>query len=117
MLNNKIHFNWNAYPLPMDNLEKVAYSTEMPAESSVFFRGSFEIEIPCDTFVKLESFKKGFVTVNGFNLGRYWEIGPQQTLYLPASILKKGKNEIVVFESDGLKGEPFIELVSEHNIG
>ncbi|MBQ3229483.1 MAG: beta-galactosidase [Clostridia bacterium] len=117
LLNNKIHFNWNAYPLPMDNLEKVVYSTEMPAESSVFFRGIFEIEIPCDTFVKLESFKKGFVTVNGFNLGRYWEIGPQQTLYLPASILKKGKNEIVVFESDGLKGEPFIELVSEHNIG
>ena len=68
-------------------------------------------------FGKLENFKKGFVVVNGFNLGRYWEIGPQQTLYLPASLLNVGKNEIIVFESDGLKGEPVIELVDKHIIG
>jgi beta-galactosidase len=52
------------------------------------------------------------VTVNGFNLGRYWEIGPQQTLYVPAPMLKKGKNEIIVFESDRAKALE-IEFVSE----
>lgn len=41
---------------------------------------------------------KGLVWVNGHNLGKYWGIGPQQTIYLPAEWLKKGKNEIVVFE-------------------
>ncbi len=117
LLNNKIHFNWNTYPLPMDNVDKVDYSRNDFNESSAFYRGYVEIDEAADTFVKLDNFKKGFVTVNGFNLGRYWEIGPQQTLYLPASILKKGKNEIVVFESDGLKGEPVIELVDTPVIG
>ena len=44
--------------------------------------------------------------LNGFNLGRYWEIGPQKALYVPKSLLKSGKNELIVFESDGLKGSP-----------
>ena len=56
---------------------------------------------PADTFLRLDGFKKGFVTINGFNLGRYWEIGPTKTLYVPAPMLKEGKNEIIVFESDG----------------
>ena len=60
----------------------------------------------------LDSFTKGFVTVNGFNLGRYWEIGPQVSLYVPASVLKEGENEIIVFESDGIKGEPAVEFKS-----
>ena len=68
----------------------------------VFLRGCLELDgEPCDTFLRLDGFKKGFVTVNGFNLGRFWEIGPTKTLYVPAPMLKKGKNEIVVFESDG----------------
>jgi beta-galactosidase len=46
----------------------------------------------------MESWGKGVVWVNGHNLGRYWSVGPQQTLYLPAEWLKKGKNDIVVFE-------------------
>ena len=62
-------------------------------------------------YVKLSNFTKGFVTINGFNIGRYWEIGPQVTLYLPASLLNVGENEIVVFESDGIKGEPIVEFV------
>lgn len=68
---------------------------------------------PFDTFLKLENFTKGFVTVNGFNIGRYWEIGPQKTLYVPRSLLKKGQNEFIVFESDGLKGEPIAELTDK----
>ena len=70
--------------------------------SPAFLRGYFEIEdTPCDSFVKLDGFTKGFVVINGFNIGRYFnEAGPQKTLYVPAPILKKGKNEIIVFESD-----------------
>ncbi|MBQ8896526.1 MAG: beta-galactosidase [Clostridia bacterium] len=117
LLNNKIHFNWQVYPLPMDNLEKVDYTNTQIEEQSRFYRGYFEIDNAADTYIKLDSFTKGFVTVNGFNLGRYWEIGPQKTLYLPASLLKEGKNEIVVFESDGIKGEPYIELIDKHDIG
>lgn len=117
LLDGKIHFNWEVYPLWMNNLERVEYSSEIPTEKSVFLKGKFNIDKPCDTFIKLDNFTKGFVTVNGFNLGRYWEIGPQQTLYLPASLLNEGENEIVVFESDGLKGKPEFELVDKPILG
>jgi Beta-galactosidase len=51
-----------------------------------------------DTYLDMSNWGKGFVFVNGHNLGRYWNIGPQQTIYLPAEWQKKGKNEIEVFE-------------------
>ena len=110
LLDGKVHFNWNVYPLPMDNLDKVVYGTEMPEEVSRFYRGHFNVDKCSDTFLYLDNFKKGFVTVNGFNLGRYWEIGPQVSLYVPASVLKCGENEIVVFEADGIKGEAAVEF-------
>ena len=117
LLDKKIHFGWDVYTLPMDNLSAVVYSDEEPAEKSVFYKGCFEIDEAYDTFLKLDNFTKGFVTVNGYNIGRYWEIGPQQTLYIPASLLKKGENEIVVFESDGIKGEPVIEFTDKPILG
>lgn len=107
--NNIIHFGWQVYPLPMTNLDKVSYGKAFD-EPTGFYKGNFTVNELADTFIYLDNFKKGFVTINGFNLGRYWEIGPQKSLYVPASILKKGENEIVVFESDGLKGKPVVEF-------
>lgn len=116
LLGGKIHFAWKVYPLPMDNLAAVDYS-KLPVENSVFYRGRFHIDEPADTFLRLDNFTKGFVTLNGFNLGRYWDIGPQKTLYVPSSLLKKGDNEIVVFDSDGLKSEPIIEFTDRPELG
>ena len=57
---------------------------------------------PKDTFICLDGFHRGVVAVNGFLLGRYdYDAGPQKTLYCPAPMLRKGQNEIVVFETDG----------------
>ena len=109
LLGRRVHFNWDVYTLPMDNLDKVKYTGEC-AEESCFYRGVFTVDKAADTFLYLDSFKKGFVLINGFNIGRYWEIGPQRSLYVPASLLKEGENEIVVFESDGMKGEPIVEF-------
>ena len=117
VLDGKIHFNWNVYPLPMDNLSNLDFSENQFNEKTGFYKGSVDIDEPYDTFLKLENFKKGFVTINGFNIGRYWEIGPQKTLYVPKSILQKGENEFIVFESDGLKGIPQIELCDIHDLG
>jgi beta-galactosidase len=111
LLDGKIHFNWDVYPLPMDNLDKVVYGKEEPKEKSCFYRGSFSVDHLADTFLYLDNFTKGFVTINGFNIGRYWEIGPQRSLYVPASLLREGENEIVVFESDGIKGEGVVEFL------
>ena len=117
LLDGKIHFGWKVYPLPMDNLDKLSFSGVVPFEKSVFLKGTFFVEDTQDTFLRLDSFKKGFVCINGFNLGRYWEIGPQKTLYVPASILKQGENEIIVFESDGIKGETFVEFTDTPELG
>ncbi len=65
-----------------------------------FCRGTFEIEKVGDTFIDMTGWGKGAVWVNGKSLGKFWGIGPQQTMYLPAPWLKKGKNEIVVFEME-----------------
>lgn len=117
LIDKKIHFGWSVYTLPMDNLSEVAYGDSLPLEKSIFLKGDFTVDKACDTFLRLDNFTKGFVVINGFNIGRYWEIGPQQTLYVPASLLKEGENEIVIFESDGLKGTPEIEFVDKPVLG
>ena len=117
LLDKRIHFNWDVYTLPMNNLDKLTFDGKSFNEKSAFYRGYFNIENPKDTFLKLDNFTKGFVVINGFNIGRYWEIGPQQTLYVPACLLKDGENEIIVFESDGLKGEAEIEFVDTPILG
>lgn len=117
LIDGRIHFNWTVYTLPMENLEKIIYNEKMPQENSLFCRGTFDVKEVCDTFLKLDNFRKGFVMINGFNIGRYWEIGPQKTLYVPASLLRKGKNEIIVFESDGVKKNCDVEFCSKPCLG
>lgn len=118
LLGGKIHFDWEVYPLPMNNLELIAFGEGDVEEKSVFYKSTVNIEgTPKDTFLKLDNFTKGFVVLNGFNLGRYWEIGPQKTLYVPASVLKEGANELIVFESDGLKGEAVVEFTDVPELG
>ncbi|MBQ2759608.1 MAG: beta-galactosidase [Clostridia bacterium] len=117
LLDDKIHFNWNVYPMPMSNLEKLVYTEKDIEENSIFLKGTFVLDDIADTFIKLDNFTKGFVVINGFNIGRYWEIGPQQTLYVPADLLKKGENEIIIFESDKLKGEPVVKFTDTPILG
>jgi len=69
----------------------------------IFFRGSFVLSRPAgnlsaDTFIDVSNYIKGIVWINGHNLGRYWNIGPQKRLYCPASWLKEGLNEIMIFD-------------------
>ena len=51
-----------------------------------------------DTYFDMSTYSRGIVYVNGHNLGRFWNVGPQQRLYCPAGWLKKGANEIIVFD-------------------
>ena len=99
------HFGWDIFCLPMEDLSGLQFKPveSLPWNKPTFFRGTLTINsAPADTFVRLDGFKKGFVMVNGHNLGRYYNAaGPQKTLYVPAPFLKEGENEIIVFESDG----------------
>ena len=98
---NQYHFGWESYPLPMTDLGGISYAKGECAIPA-FFKGTLKIEgEPCDTFIRPDGFSKGFITVNGINIGRYYNaLGPQKTLYVPAPFLKQGENEIVIFETD-----------------
>ncbi|QUG41975.1 beta-galactosidase [Psychrobacillus sp. INOP01] len=110
-------FDWTMYPLPMDNLELLGYSSNIEkTKGPTFYKGTFNVEEIGDTFVELPGWTKGFVVVNGFNIGRYWEKGPQETLFLPGPILRKGQNEILVFELHGTI-TPEVSLIDTHKIG
>jgi beta-galactosidase len=84
----------------MQNVSRLAYQTR-PCTGVCFYQGTFQVNDPADTFVDTRSLGKGEVFVNGQPLGRFWNIGPQGTLYLPGPWLKKGLNEIVVFDLNG----------------
>ena len=104
------HMGWDMYPLPMeDELDALVFEPLGDVDNinkPAFLRGTLTVEgAPKDTFLRLDNFTKGFVKVNGFNIGRYFTpAGPQKTLYVPAPFLKEGENEIMIFESDRANG-------------
>tara|TARA_Y100001972_G_C7663129_1_gene334708 strand:- start:1047 stop:2999 length:1953 start_codon:yes stop_codon:yes gene_type:complete len=107
--NTEITGDWEMYQLPM--LEEP--DLRMDAEGyelghPVIYQGTFEVEQLVDTFLDMTSWGKGIVFVNGHHLGRYWHVGPQQTLYLPGCWLEKGLNRIVVFEQQNDRPQEMI---------
>jgi beta-galactosidase len=104
-ITEKVTFNgrelngWQQYSLPFNNINTVKYAAKaVPANVPVVRKGSFTLQQTGDTYLDMRNWGKGCVWVNGHHLGRYWEIGPQQTLYVPVEWLKKGTNEVVVLE-------------------
>ncbi len=99
LLNGNEVKNWQMYSLPFNHIENIKFGQKpVVAGSPVLKKGTFILNKLQDTYLNMSNWGKGVVWVNGHNLGRYWSIGPQQTLYLPAEWLKEGKNEIVVLE-------------------
>lgn len=98
-----IHFEsgWEQYALPLDNVGKIDFSGGWKQDDPAFYRYEFEAEEPRDTFLDCRGLGKGAAFINGFNLGRYWYEGPVLYLYIPAPLIKRGKNEIIIFETEG----------------
>ena len=104
--------NWTVFNLEdkmefYDSMEYFPIGAFTPGEDGRLpigvYRGTFNVNKPGDTFLNFETWGKGLVSVNGHPMGRIWEIGPQQTLYMPGCWLKKGENEIMVFDIVGPK--------------
>jgi beta-galactosidase len=94
---------WQIYSLPMTEPGKLGFA-KAACIGPCFYRGSFDIKETGDTFLYTGKFTKGFVWVNGHPLGRVWSIGPQKSLYLPGVWLKKGKNDVIIFDLEGAPG-------------
>ncbi|TCZ76124.1 beta-galactosidase [Paenibacillus albiflavus] len=112
-------YNWTVHSLTLDDISQLEFtSIQQIKEQPVFYQGSFEVEDVADTFLLMEGWHKGIAYVNGFNLGRYFEIGPQQTLYIPAPLLRAGRNEITIFELHAANSfSPSVKLIDYPILG
>lgn len=110
-----LHFEsgWEQYPLDLKDISGIVFQDIADQKLSGeilprFLR--YELTVPSkeDTFLDMRAFGKGCVFVNGINLGRYWNRGPIGYLYLPGVYLKEGRNDIVVFETEGIFPEKLV---------
>ena len=112
LINGHAHFCWEIFRLPMDenqigllcqkgSWKACADGTITQNKNPAFFSFELDVEEACDTYLDFTGWGKGCVWVNGFNIGRFWDIGPQKRLYIPSPLLRKGKNEIILFETEG----------------
>lgn len=106
---------YDVWTLPLDNLDKLKYSSSVKKDEPIFLKGSFKTDSKADCFVHLDGFNRGCVYINGFNLGRFWKVGPQKSLYIPGTLLKD-ENEIIVFNIGGYS-KPTVSITDKHNLG
>lgn len=116
LVNGSFHMGWDMYSLPLEDISKVDFSRGYGEGMPAFYRFAFKAEGTADTFLDVTGFGKGCVFVNGKNIGRFWEAGPQKRLYIPGPLLKEGENEIILFETDG-KAVDTISLMDTPDLG
>lgn len=92
---------WQMWGLPLTDLSGLKFQTGATPQAPAFWRGSFELGKTGNTFLDTRGWGKGHVWINGHHLGRYWKIGPQQTLYVPGVWLREGRNEVIVLDLEG----------------
>jgi beta-galactosidase len=114
--------NWQIYPLPMNwddassrpkrsGVERpphFAGTATAPQSTPTFFRAKFTLAQTGDTFLDVRNLTKGALWINGHPIGRFWNVGPQQTLYIPGPWLRTGENEIVVFDLQPGSPQPHV---------
>lgn len=114
---------FSQYNLPCDTPVKLSGSSALesvsPSDPPIWYGGTFDMGTnePSDTFLSLPGWVKGVVYVNGWNLGRYWTVGPQQQLYLPGVYLRKSKNTISVLNLEPTGKEGPIQGVATRTWG
>ncbi len=93
----KMLLGWDVFTLPMD-VQPAPHARASVMSGPRFYRGTFDVAKPADTFLDTRGWGKGAIWVNGHALGRFWDIGPQLSTYVPGAWLRKGKNDVVVFD-------------------
>ncbi len=108
--------NWTIYNIPLSSdkaPENLTFSENIKNDGlPAFYKGYFSLEETGDCFLDVSKWGKGVVWINGYGLGRFWNIGPTQTMYLPGPWLKKGENEIIILDITGPE-KPVIRGLAE----
>lgn len=94
--------DWAHFGLPLDDISSLPFGAA-PVTGPAFHRATFELKSVGYTFLDMRGWGKGYVWVNGHNIGRYWAAGPQQAMFVPGDWLHVGRNEVIVLDlhSDG----------------
>ncbi|MFS2730007.1 beta-galactosidase [Bacteroides thetaiotaomicron] len=94
---------WEVYNMPpfYEFVSSKSFKEGGALKTPAYYRATFNLDKTGDTFLDMQTWGKGMVWVNGHAMGRFWEIGPQQTLYMPGCWLKEGENEIIVLDLMG----------------
>ena len=116
VINHHLHTGWEMVTMDEKTLLSFAPIEGADCEnSSAVHSYTFSVDSAADTFLDLPGFGKGVVFLNGFTLGRFWEIGPQKRLYIPAPLLREGENELLIIETEGKTGK--VLLCDEPDLG
>ncbi|HHX69632.1 MAG: beta-galactosidase family protein [Miniphocaeibacter sp.] len=109
-----LHFilNWEQFVINFDLIDNIDFSKKWEKNIPAFYKYKLNISNPKDSYIDTSKFGKGIVLVNGNNIGRFWNRGPMDTLYIPRGFFKEGINEIVIFETEGIYSEE-INLVDK----
>jgi hypothetical protein len=99
-LGNEEVEDWDVYSLPLDEtyIRQLKPVLSEPSRPGIFFKATFRLDQLGDSYIDMSGWAKGYLWVNGQLLGRYWNLGPQQRLYCPASWLRHGDNELLIFD-------------------
>lgn len=120
-LGQQFIYGWKIHTLPLKDLSRLDFSPIVEGiargkDEPYFYKSIFELDQVKDTFLNMDGWTKGIVYINGYHLGRYWEVGPQRTLYIPGPLLKKGTNELIIFELHKSEA-PIVSLQNTHELG
>ena len=116
VINHHLHTGWEM--VTMDEQTLLSFSPaagEIGESAPAVHSYTFSVDSAADTFLDLPGFGKGVVFINGFALGRFWEIGPQKRLYIPAPLLREGENALLIVETEGKTGK--VLLCGEPDLG
>jgi hypothetical protein len=107
---------WNVYSLPFDDdyIRQLKPRVTAPSRPGIFFRATIWLDQLGDSYIDMAGWSKGYLWINGRLLGRYWNIGPQQRLYCPASWLHQGNNELLVFDLHRTVAAPIRGVATWH---
>ena len=115
VINNHLRYGWDITCIDEKAMLDLDICGEKADGAPGVYDIAFDVDEPADTFLDMSGWGKGVVFINGFTLGRFWDIGPQKRLYIPAPLLKKGVNELRIIETEGRSAH--VELMDKPDLG
>lgn len=108
--------HWDVCSLPLDDdfIRQLKPVVSTPSRAGIFFKAMIRLAQLGDSYIDMARWTKGYLWINGHLLGRYWNLGPQQRLYCPASWLRRGDNELLVFDMHQTVAAPIQGVTSLH---